>query len=253
MEAPRLAENPLLPNAELRALHTWTQRAEALARKQARRSTSTSGLSRSADALFSGTLLQLRPGDILVPEATDGTAAALVAPQKPTSSQILSVLHASAPETGVLYATGLAAALKRSGADGLVLAFVHAGLAGGPWADALTWAQTEQLPLILVIADPSGSDTFRPDPAKVPGTLTWTSLQKLSKNTGVPVLSVDGEDAVAVYRVMQESVLRARSGSGPAVLWAMLPSAEDLRAGRPASSSPLRRLERYLRTRAIPW
>jgi pyruvate dehydrogenase E1 component alpha subunit len=72
-------------------------------------------------------------------------------------------------------------------------------------------------------------------------------MQRLAKKLHLPVFAVDGEDAVAVYRVMQESVLRARAGGGPAVFWAVLspqrPSRSDL---------PLARLRSYLAARRIP-
>ena len=75
-------------------------------------------------------------------------------------------------------------------------------------------------------------------------------MSRLAKRVKLPVLTVDGEDAVAVYRVMQESVLRARLGGGPAVLWAvMTPAAEAAKMKR--SSQPIARLEKYMAARKI--
>jgi hypothetical protein len=57
---------------------------------------------------------------------------------------------------------------------------------------------------------------------------------------------------------MQESVLRARLGGGPAVLWAVMKpasgSATKLPSAKlPRSSQPIVRLEKYLTARNIPF
>jgi len=52
--------------------------------------------------------------------------------------------------------------------------------------------------------------------------------EKRMKSTQVPILPVDAGDAVAVCRVMQESLLRARNGWGGAVIHAIaMPGAAD--------------------------
>ena len=68
--------------------------------------------------------------------------------------------------------------------------------------------------------------------------LLWPELTKLAHGLHLPHFPVDGEDAVAVYRVMQETSARARSGGGPSVIWAML-SAERLAPRQ----QPLKRLD----------
>jgi hypothetical protein len=247
-----LAENPLLPNAELRSLRTWTKRAITLIGKAPK--TATPALEAgSKPAFYAATGLQLRSGDILLAPMADRVAATLVAPKVDTSAERVSTLEPSLSTDHFHLAAGLAYGLKRASTDRLVLTLFQSGLSTAKWAAAMTWAQTDLLPVIFAIADPSGPDAFRPDAAAKPDTLTWTSLQKLTGKLKLPVLSVDGEDAVAVYRVMQESVLRARSGGGPAVLWAMLPRPEELSSRRDPAASPLARLERYMKTRKVPF
>jgi TPP-dependent pyruvate/acetoin dehydrogenase alpha subunit len=57
---------------------------------------------------------------------------------------------------------------------------------------------------------------------------------------GIPVICVDGCDAVAVYRVAHESIVRAREGGGPTIMecasWPVSGESQD----------PLARLEHYL-------
>ena len=58
--------------------------------------------------------------------------------------------------------------------------------------------------------------------------------------TGIPVIRVDGSDAVAVYRVAHESIRRAREGGGPT----MMECAEW--PNENGSLGPLEKLEHYL-------
>lgn len=251
-----LAENPLLPNAELQALHALLKRATrteaAAVRKAAKVGTPGRRVKHvpSREAILAGTLLQLRGGDIFLSDPGDTVSPSLLPSADEEGSQIAApVLPGGAPQ--LMLAAGMAAAVKAASGEHLVLALSRAEQSEAGWPQALAWAQEQQLPLVVAIADPSGANAFRPSLKTSPAALSWTAVQKTASRLKLPVLTVDGEDAVAMYRVMQESALRARSGGGPAILWAMLPSARELSAGRPASSLPLRRLHRYLRTRGI--
>ncbi len=259
-----MVENPLLPDAELRALLALLKRAARSGTAQQQRAAQArrtpprkrpEAKSPEAvagrEALLAGTLLQLRPGDLLVLEPDDRLPLSLLPAKPPAPAACIGAptLPVSAPQ--LLFAAGMAAALQASGGMRLVLALVRAGHKEPAWLDALTWAQGQRLPLVVLVADPRGSATFLPPPPARSGGLDWSSATKLAARLQLPVLTVDGEDAVAVYRVMQESALRARDGGGPAVLWAMLPSPKDRAALRPAMSSPVHRLARYLRARGI--
>lgn len=256
-----MSENPLLPNAQLRALLSLLR--QALVEEQAVRGRATGRAKQGAatateitgkEALIAGTLLQLEPGDVFVPEPHDRSSATLLPSSGERTADRVSVLQTSSASPQVALAAGMAAALQRSGEDRLVFAYVRAGITEPKWAETLAMAEQSKLPLVVACADPSGSETFRREvearsPENLP--LTWTTAQKLALKAKLPILSVDGEDAVAVYRVMQESVLRARSGGGPALLWAMLPRPGAAGKTRSKAELPLARLERYLRTRAI--
>ena len=126
---------------------------------------------------------------------------------------------------------------------------------------ALEWAHAAQLPLLLCCADATGGKLPRAGASKQDPALTWTNLSRFAKKLRLPVFAVDGEDAVAVYRVMQESVIRARDGAlgvrslrvghdadggGPAVLWAVLSPQPPTGLQR-----PLARLRSYLESRRI--
>ena len=104
----------------------------------------------------------------------------------------------------------------------------------------MIYTQQARLPLLLLCVD-SG-----PNRRTSASALTEAAVNKLSRKLFLPTLTVDGEDAVAVYRVMQESFLRARMGDGPAVIWCLLPK-------RPSRgvSEPVKNMERYLAVRGI--
>ncbi len=264
-----MAENPLLPNAELRALYRLLQRAcrlepaasasgsagdrrsPALAGKRA-----AGGTARSAavdlEALLAATLLQVRPKDVVVADdLTEAISSLLQAATPAEARQPRATVQGSGfGDRKLLFATGLASALRHSGDSALVLLFVRPGAEEESWAVALEWAQRELLPLIVVYADRSGSEALRAGPANAAGALDWGTLQRTAGRLKLPVLTVDGADSVAVYRVMQESVLRARAQGGPAVLWAVLPEPKGRRQQKRKDSS-LSRLEHYLQTRNI--
>jgi hypothetical protein len=233
-----LSENPLLPHSKLRELHALMLRCRDLERKQ-----KSGGSAR--EALLAATLMQLQPGDLLSAPNGDVAAGQLApAAKKPG---IGSVVGGAALDARLPLSTAAARGLQAAGSEGLVLALARAGDAEPGWTSALEWAQTVQLPLILACADATGGAASRKrrEPA-----LDFVSMSRLAKRLKLPILTVDGEDAVAVYRVMQESVLRTRLGGGPAVLWAVMTPTRSV-ATMPRSSQPIARLRSYLSARKI--
>jgi pyruvate dehydrogenase E1 component alpha subunit len=234
-----LSENPLLPHRKLRELHALMLRCRALERKQKSEA--------AREALLAATLMQLLPGDLV--SASEGDAAAGQLAPAAKKPGIGSVVGGAAIEARLALGAAAARGLQAAGSDGLVLAFARAGAPASGWAGALEWAQGAQLPLIVACADATNGARARSAKRQEPG-LDFASMSKLAKRLKLPVLTVDGEDAVAVYRVMQESVLRARQGGGPAVLWAVMTPPRSL-AAMPASSQPIARLRSYLSARKI--
>lgn len=234
-----MPENPLLPHRKLRELYALMLRIRDLERKQKSAT--------AREALLGATTMQLQPGDLLAPAALDLTAAQLAPasrssePKRPSTTGLLATLA----DQRLPQAAAAAKALQCSGNDALVLALTHAGAPEPGWQAALDWAQTAQLPLLLACADLSRSRQARAHSQRE--TLDYAALSRFARRNKLAVLTVDGEDAVAVYRVMQESVLRARNGGGPAVLWAIMSPSGKL----PRSAQPITRLRTYLNARAI--
>lgn len=231
-------ENPLLPHRRLKELHALMLRCHTLDRRKG-------GPAR--EALLAAAAIQLQPGDLLFGEGVDPTAEALAPPPKPNAfSEGKSVVQPAEdlrlPKVSRLALSAAAAlGLRTAGSDGVVIALATAGSTEAGWAAALEYAQHARLPLLLVCADATGGRGGT-------SALSWQAVSKLAKKLQVPVLSVDGEDAVAVYRVAQESVLRARVGDGPAVIWGVLTP----KGSKPSRSlQPIARMESYLAARGL--
>jgi TPP-dependent pyruvate/acetoin dehydrogenase alpha subunit len=238
-----LSENPLLPHSKLRELHDLMQRCHVLERKQK------SGAAR--EALVAATAIHLVPGDLLSAATGDLTAGQMApAAKKPN---VGSVVGGAATDRRLSLCSAAARGLQAAGSDGLVLAFAQAGGVEPGWMAALEWAQQSQLPLLVACADATGGKPSRGGKraGKLDGpALDYANMSRFAKRLKLPVLTVDGEDAVAVYRVMQESVLRTRMGGGPAVLWAVMTPKESI-AKMPRSNQPIARLRKYMAVRKI--
>ncbi|HZD93695.1 MAG TPA: hypothetical protein VE133_05530, partial [Candidatus Sulfotelmatobacter sp.] len=61
----------------------------------------------------------------------------------------------------------------------------------------------------------------------------------------------DGADVVAVFRVVQEAVRRARAGHGPSLILCVMPEASSAQMVRKSTHDPLAFMERYLRRRKL--
>lgn len=214
----------------------------ALERKQ-----KSSGAAR--EALLAATSIHLLPGDLLSARGGDGVAATL-APAAKKHRATGSLLDASSLDARLHLCAAAARGLQAAGADGVVLAFARADDVEPGWKAALEWAQRSQLPLVLACADATGGVAARSGKRAEPA-LDFAAISRFAKRAKLPVLTVDGEDAVAVYRVMQESVLRARLGGGPAMLWGVMTPARDASKMK-RSSQPIARLEKYMTARKIP-
>jgi pyruvate dehydrogenase E1 component alpha subunit len=246
-----LSENPLLPHSKLRELHALMLRCRALERARKHKGVLREALlAATAIHLQSGDLVSAPPGDHGIPDLVR------VNPARPSERRTYTSLLTPSPATRasdhprLLLSAAAARGIQAGGNRAVVLSLCLEGSPEPGWRQALEWACNSRLPLLTVCIDASGRASVQPSRRRQPP-LTYAALTTLARRCRLPVLTVDGEDAVAVYRVMQESVLRARMGDGPAVIWAaMTPPAAFSRM--PPSAQPLARLRRYMTARKIP-
>jgi TPP-dependent pyruvate/acetoin dehydrogenase alpha subunit len=227
-------ENPLIPNARLRQIYLAMMRARALARTL-KPVPNTLGL----EACLVSTAVDLGPGD-LVSDALTGAVVDLL-----RGANLRSVLRpgktskpgadhetaarlpaASGTEQRIWAALGAAATVKaehaRARADakasgktaqsaGVVLVYAQTGeTKTALWRAALAFAARHELPVVFVALPPSHGKTVQ--------RARLGAASALALGCGVPGIAVDIDDAVAIYRVAQESIGRARAGGGPALI-----------------------------------
>lgn len=95
------------------------------------------------------------------------------------------------------------------------------------WMKALVLAAEHNLPILFVFL----KDAPNPAPPAAGETIP---LKR--KGYALPVINVDGNDVVAVYRVASEAIAHARRGNGPTLI--------DCRLSIPAD--PLQNMQKYL-------
>ncbi len=226
-----MAENPLLPHQRLKDLYALMRRVQSVV---ARGPKSVQGL----EAVLAATLIQLEHGDVFC--AQSAVNAMALFPPKASHTCIAGPLFTTAlhdsdlPTLSSLIALGIKATERTNVAVSLTSTSAEVD-----WASTLTQAQQQRLPVAFLIVETAPLANATP--------LLWSTLVKHAKSAAVPTVSVDGEDAVALYRVVQESLHRARLGDGPTVIWCALPSANSKRK----SSNALSSMERYLAVRGL--
>lgn len=226
-----MADNPLLPQDRLRELHALMRSVRTKDRR---------GSNSARDALLAAALIHLSTGDLVSGHANDATLRAL-APKSKAGKDA----HDVPQNLRIPLCVGAARGMQTAGTDRITVVFTEADAPETGWADALRWAYRDRLPFLLIVADSATQSSRKSAPRNAPP-LLWPELTKMAHSIHLPHFPVDGEDAVAVYRVVQETSARARSGGGPSVIWAML-SAERLTPRQ----QPLKRLDAYMAARGI--
>jgi TPP-dependent pyruvate/acetoin dehydrogenase alpha subunit len=145
----------------------------------------------------------------------------------------------------VQIAMGSALALKTLKRGNVVVAYVYRREVGaGTWKKILTLARKLELPIIFVVQPTTES--------KKRGSAMMVACDK-ARAAGVPGIPVDSGDAVALFRVIQESLGRTRGGDGPVVIECL---SYKLTNHATALSDPIIQMKRFLLERKVcgqPW
>jgi TPP-dependent pyruvate/acetoin dehydrogenase alpha subunit len=251
-------ENPLVPNAKLKAMYIAMLEARTLeeaiqkrlrSRGQKRRAASI----RNQEAVRASTVFQLEADDLISDTGTsagmasilgtDGTALLKAYTSSKSPKLIVDKLLPSFQdaEEGRSMILGAALTLKAQSRKGVVIAYIQKdALSAATWARILRPAVKYELPIIFILL-PRIAGFKKGD--EVAGTA------KLAGKARVPGIPVDACDAVALYRVIQESLGRTRGGDGPVLIecisWRSQPRTED------ASRDPIEHLRLFLEGRRI--
>jgi pyruvate dehydrogenase E1 component alpha subunit len=197
------------------------------------------------EAVTAGTTADLGAEDTIAASARN--LAALVARGLPLTTLLKeldsaggfvgSITRPSLPEDPFNVGTGIALAHKLQKKQNVVVAFCEKEIVSlDPWHEALKFAGVHKLPMLYVVKSAAPNEQLSGDQ---PAYLEQFSF--MARDYGFPGIVVDGRDVVAVWRVAQESIHRARNGAGPTLIDCTTESARD----------PLEHMEHYMRKRNV--
>ncbi|HXX77149.1 MAG TPA: thiamine pyrophosphate-dependent dehydrogenase E1 component subunit alpha [Ktedonobacteraceae bacterium] len=116
--------------------------------------------------------------------------------------------------SGIPVAAGAALGAKMQGGDRVCLCFFGDGASNeGAVHEGLNLAAVWKLPVIYLCENNGYAVTV---PAEK--TVSVRDIAERAKAYDIPGVTVDGQDAIAVYEVISEAVKRAREGEGPSLI-----------------------------------
>jgi pyruvate dehydrogenase E1 component alpha subunit len=131
-------------------------------------------------------------------------------------------------------ATGAALANKKKNNGRITVAFLGDRTTSlGLWHEAIKIAGAQQLPILFVCQ--SNQETA---PGRLGDQAYAEEIALQEEACGFPWITVDGNDAVAVYRVATEAIVHARKGNGPTLM--------ECRVDRSEAHDPILKMESYL-------
>ena len=228
--APAAAPHPLISNARLQQLYVTLLECRML-RQRSRGKRGIAPLV-AREAIVTGTVTHLEDDDTVMPAPGDRLAALARGHSLRkvlADASLPGVLPAAAtPEARFAIAVGIALAYREK--KHVVLAFSGPGIDSlASLRDSLAYAAAHKLGVVFVMESAADADV---------------SSARHTDALGLPGIPVDGNDVIALYRVAQEAITRARRGGGPTLIdckpWP-LGSAVD----------PVRKLEQALERRGL--
>jgi TPP-dependent pyruvate/acetoin dehydrogenase alpha subunit len=260
-------ENPLIPNARLRQIYLAMLRMRLLEKAIAPKRRGALGL----EACLASTSVDLGPLDLISDTLAGGgveflrgaTLEQALRPHEKAGKRRLKADCGTARQLPVglgvqervWAAMGAAAALKAAHAvsrieakvesdmppqqTGLVVVYTKAGeIPPAGWRKMLAFASVQELPVLFVVLPAEGNKKPR----------TIAPISAIALQHGIPGIPVDADDPVAIYRVAQEAIGRARIGGGSALM-ECIPVAGDGAKGKRADAIAV--LEKYMLGRGV--
>jgi TPP-dependent pyruvate/acetoin dehydrogenase alpha subunit len=192
-------------------------------------------LQQGLEATVIGSLIELRAGDAI---SSESSFAARMFSGQPLGLYFADLYGiraeylAFSPEAA--HSTIHLAQKKLQRRNVMVVLLPEAANALGYWHEAATLAASERLAMIFVSIN-----------SALPTALGNSDARQRAAAYGIPGIAVDGGDVVAMWRVAQESIHRARAGAGPTLIDSHVPSLQS------QGGDPLHRMQHYLDKRKL--
>lgn len=124
------------------------------------------------------------------------------------------VSHSAPVGTQTTHAVGIALGIKMTGDDAIALTSIGEGsTAQGEWYEGVNWAAIHALPVIFLVENNLYAISVRQDQQ-----MAVKQVAEKAAGLGLPGVSVDGMDIVAVHEAVSEAAARARAGEGPTLI-----------------------------------
>ena len=124
------------------------------------------------------------------------------------------VSHSSPVATQTPHASGIGLGVKMRGDKAVVLTTIGEGSTSqGEWYEGVNWAAVHKLPVIFLVENNVYAISVRQEMQ-----MAVTGVAAKAAGLGLPGVSVDGLDAVAVQQTVLEAVESARRGEGPTLV-----------------------------------
>jgi pyruvate dehydrogenase E1 component alpha subunit len=189
----------------------------------------------SREAVAVGAAIDLLPEDTVAASPSDLIVNFI---QGEPLGMIFARLYARAtrPSPAAQFKLATVAAQANKAAKNGKISVAFSSSISGFSPEALKAAGDRQLPILFVRQTRL--------PAVPPRGKKQTGAAEIAaSNSGVPVIPVDGNDVVAVYRVSTEAITHARKGNGPTLIECIFESSE--------ARDPLLRMETYLTRKGL--
>jgi TPP-dependent pyruvate/acetoin dehydrogenase alpha subunit len=190
------------------------------------------GAKAGREAAAVGVAIDLRPDDTIVP--LSGDPIQYVIHSLPLVALFSSVFKQAVPSPvmGARLKAAIDAVVANKNNKNKNIAVAFSAKDSSPWREALRFAGVHGLPMIFV-------SWSAPRPGLATESQSKTDGMRLKTKTySFPATAVDGNDAVAVYRVAHEAIAHARMGDGPSLIECQTDGSD--------SGDPILNMERYL-------
>ena len=115
---------------------------------------------------------------------------------------------------GITIAGGAALSAQMRGTDQVVICFLGDGASNrGTFHEGVNMAACWDLPVVYII-----ENNLYAEKTRITDTARVANLADRASAYGIPDVTVDGNDVIAVYEAVHEAVARARKGKGPTLV-----------------------------------